>query len=435
MNDFQLVTVSEATENFNNIRIPLSAKQRKDLKKIYPYYGAQSIIDYVEDYLFDGEYILVAEDGENLKSQNSPVCNLVNGKFWVNNHAHIIRAKPGFNTKYLYYYLNLVDFKPYITGSAQPKLTKDNLNSIPLNIHFERAQDQIAKILSDLDAKIDLNNRINSELEGMAKLIYDYWFVQFDFPISEAQAAAMGRPELKGKPYKSSGGKMVFNKELKREVPEGWEDGTFDNLGEIIGGSTPSRSREDYFDSNGIAWITPKDLSDNKGNKFITKGELSVSELGLISASLRTMPKGTILLSSRAPIGYLAIAGNDVTTNQGFKSFVPSNGFSTPFIFYTIQNSIKTIEQYASGSTFKEISTSVLRSIKTVLPVRSIVKEYTEKVKSIFERQELCETENRLLSELRDWLLPMLMNGQVRVMGDEGDVRMAAEPEAKYSKS
>ncbi len=221
MNDFQLVTVSDATENFDNIRIPLSAKQRKELKKIYPYYGAQSIIDYVEEYLFDGEYVLVAEDGENLKSQNSPVCNLVNGKFWVNNHAHIIRAKPGFNTKYLYYYLNLVDFKPFVTGSAQPKLTKDNLNSIPLTIHFESEQIKIAKVLSDLDAKIDLNNRINSELEGMAKLIYDYWFVQFDFPISEAQAAAMGRPELKGKPYKSSGGKMVFNKELNREVPEG----------------------------------------------------------------------------------------------------------------------------------------------------------------------------------------------------------------------
>lgn len=145
------------------------------------------------------------------------------------------------------------------------------------------------------------------------------------------------------------------------------------------------------------------------------------------------MPKGTILLSSRAPIGYLAIAGNDVTTNQGFKSFVPTNGFSISYIFYTIQNSIKTIEQYASGSTFKEISTSVLRSITTVLPKKAVVKEYTETVKSIFERQELCEIENRTLNELRDWLLPMLMNGQVRVMGDEGEVRMAAEPSGTYN--
>lgn len=144
------------------------------------------------------------------------------------------------------------------------------------------------------------------------------------------------------------------------------------------------------------------------------------------------MPKGTILLSPRAPTGHLDLARNDVTTNQGFKSFVPNNGFSMPFISYKIQNSIKTIEQYASGSTFKEISRSVFRSIKTLLPVKSIVKEYTEKVKSIFERQELCEIENRSLSELRDWLLPMLMNGQVRVMGDEGKERMAAEAASNY---
>jgi len=124
--------LSDVVDNFDNIRVPLSAKQRENIKKIYPYYWAQNIIDYVDNYLFDWEYILVAEDWENLKSQNAKICNLVNGKFWVNNHAHIIKGENWNNTKYLYYYLNLITFSPFITGSAQPKLTKDNLASIPL---------------------------------------------------------------------------------------------------------------------------------------------------------------------------------------------------------------------------------------------------------------------------------------------------------------
>lgn len=123
MSKFQKVTIEEITVNLDKMRIPLSSNERSKLEKKYPYYGAQSIVDYVDKYLFDGEYLLVAEDGENLKSQNTNVCNYVTGKFWVNNHAHILQAKNGNSLKYLYYLLNLRDFRPYVTGSAQPKLT------------------------------------------------------------------------------------------------------------------------------------------------------------------------------------------------------------------------------------------------------------------------------------------------------------------------
>jgi type I restriction enzyme S subunit len=264
-------------------------------------------------------------------------------------------------------------------------------------------QKSIAKVLSDLDTKIELNNRINRELEAMAKTLYDYWFVQFDFP-----------NEL-GKPYKTNGGKMVWNKELKREIPEGWENGNLEDIGTIIGGSTPSKENSEYFSSGeSTPWITPKDLSMNKGNKFITRGEFDVTKSGIKTASLKIMPKGTVLLSSRAPIGYLAISREKVTTNQGFKSFVPDKGFSTYFIFYTVQKMIPTIINNAVGSTFKEVSGTTLKSIKIPIPVKSILEVFDEKVSSIFKRQDLLELENQQLSELRDWLLPMLMNGQVR---------------------
>lgn len=237
----------------------------------------------------------------------------------------------------------------------------------------------------------------------MAKTLYDYWFVQFD------------SPDVNGNPYKTSGGNMSWNTKLKREIPEGWNNGELLDIGDIIGGSTPPKEIEEYFSSAGTAWITPKDLSLNVENKFITKGEINVSEKGLKAASLKRMPKGTILLSSRAPIGYMAISRNIVTTNQGFKSFIPKSGYSTPYIYYTIKNSLPEIINNASGSTFKEISGGTLKTIKICLPEKKIIKKYTETVESIFERQNFLELENQQLSELRDWLLPMLMNGQVTV--------------------
>jgi type I restriction enzyme S subunit len=256
-------------------------------------------------------------------------------------------------------------------------------------IEDKPTQIAIRKVLDVIDAKIELNNRINAELEAMAKTLYDYWFVQFDFPFDFAQ----GKPDANGKTYKSSGGKMIYDPTLKREIPEGWSDGTLEDLGQIVGGSTPTTTETDNFCRNGTPWITPNDLSDNQGKKFITRGATDVSETGIKSASLKKYPKGTVLLSSRAPIGYMAIARNELTTNQGLKA----------------------ITQYASGSTFKEVSASVLKTVKIVLPPKSVSEKYTVAVSDIFGRQDVLEQENEKLVALRGWLLPMLMNGQVTV--------------------
>src|SRR5699024_814033 len=154
----------------------------------------------------------------------------------------------------------------------------------------------------------------------------------------------------------------VYNEELKREIPEGWQSGKFETIATIVGGSTPSRAVSENFTKNKhMPWITPKDLSANKGNKFITRGELDVTEIGMKNTSLRVMPKSTVLLSSRAPIGYLAISREKVTTNQGFKSFVPHDKYSTEFVFYCVKNEIPKIEAYSTGSTFKEVSTTTLK--------------------------------------------------------------------------
>jgi type I restriction enzyme S subunit len=313
------------------------------------------------------------------------------------------------NPKYLRYFTISTEYLTWVSnlslGSTRGNINAQTFCQCPILLPSRKQQDLLVSVLSALDSKIELNNRINAELESLAKTIYDYWFVQFDFPNAD------------GKPYKSSGGEMVYVEEGKgdRAIPAGWEIGALYDLANIAGGSTPSTVNPLNFCKNGTAWITPKDLSLNMGNKFISKGELDVTEAGMKDASLRIFPKDTILLSSRAPIGYMAIARNDVTTNQGFKSFIPNKGFSTPFVYYAIKNSMQSIIQYASGSTFKEISLTSIKSIQVCLPDNIVVDLYTEKVKPIFRQQDILEKENQQLTQLRDWLLPMLMNGQVSI--------------------
>lgn len=338
-----------------------------------------------------------------------PIFQILRGLEGAYNVA-LMKAIPKENIlhEYLYYLLKQESIFKYVEKlsprtSGQTGVDVVALNNYPVILPPKNYQKKIVDVLGKLDRKITLNNLINVKLESMAKLLYDYWFVQFDFPNKE------------GKPYKSSGGKMIYNKKLKRKIPEGWREGNLSDLGEIFGGSTPSKAIAENFTKEGMGWITPKDLSINKGKKYISKGELDVSQKGIKQASLNILPKGTVLLSSRAPIGYMAIARNKLTTNQGFKSFVPKKGYSTEFIYYTIKNSIKTIERNASGSTFKEISLTVLKTIETCLPDTSVINLYTETVNSIFKKQNVLEKESKQLAAQRDWLLPLLMNGQVRV--------------------
>lgn len=309
--------------------------------------------------------------------------------------------------KFMAFYLRSPLFRKVMTNNAvltlRASLNEDIFSYLDLLLPEYDDQVKAGDLLYSLMQKIDCNNRINAELEAMAKTLYDYWFVQFDFP------------DENGKPYKSTGGKMEYNITLKREIPAGWEDGTLDDLGQIVGGSTPSTKKPENFTTNGTPWITPKDLSDNRGNKFIARGEQDVSDEGIKDGSLKKYPAGTVLLSSRAPIGYMAIARGELTTNQGFKSFIPTNGYSSAFIYYSLKNSMKAIIQYGAKSTFDEVSAAVLKTVKITLPDSKVVDHFSKSVESIFKRQDLLEQENQQLTQLRDWLLPMLMNGQVTV--------------------
>ncbi|MCO6173586.1 restriction endonuclease subunit S [Flavobacterium sp. NRK F10] len=427
--------VIELVDVFNNIRIPLSSKQRENIDKIYPYYGAQGIVDYVDNYLFDGEYILIAEDGENLRSNNQNICNIVNKKFWVNNHAHIVKANFENNTKYLYYNFNRIKFEPYVTGSAQPKLNKENLLNIETYVHSLSEQQKIAKVLSDLDAKIDLNNKINSELEVMAKTLYDYWFVQFDFPFDFAQ----GKPIISSlshraesrceKPYKSSGGKMVYNKELKREVPEGWEVGTLLDISTFTNGLACQKFRpkenEDYYK---VIKIREMGSGFTENSEFVST---NIPEKVIVY-------NGDILFSWSATLDVKIWTGGIGGLNQHiFK--VTSKKYPKSYYYFELLNYLQHFKMIAElrKTTMGHITQDHLKESRIAIPPMELIQKSDKIISPILEKKVKLYQENQELASLRDWLLPMLMNGQVTVgetvdIEDREELKMIVEnPEAK----
>ena len=366
----------EVTINFDKKRVPLSGAQREKRKGNFRYYGAQGVIDHIDDFIFDGTYLLIAEDGENLKSKKQNIAQVVEGQFWVNNHAHIVQGNELCNTRYLCYLLNSMDLSGYVTGSAQPKLSQANLNAVTLFLPSITVQERIVECLYLFDKKIAVNQKINDNLEQQAQALFQELFIE-------------------------------------NADPE-WREGTISDLGTVVGGSTPSKSKPEYYTEHGIAWITPKDLSVNK-SKFITHGENDITELGLKNSSANIMPEGTVLFSSRAPIGYIAIAAGEVTTNQGFKSVIPRPAIGTPFVYYFLKNALPTIEGMASGSTFKEVSGSTMKIVPAFIPDDETLARFTEFCSPIFEQQQMLERQNQSLAALRDSLLPKLMSGEIDV--------------------
>ena len=305
-----------------------------------------------------------------------------------------IRAKENVDSKYLYYLLSQQVFFDYVMSGAKgckmPRGDKKQIMQWPVTLPPLDEQRRIAGILGSLDDKIELNRRINANLEAQAQALFRSWFVDFE-------------------PFRDG---PFVDSELGK-IPQGWKVGTLSEIGDVIGGGTPSKIVSEYYTDNGIAWITPKDLSTNNC-KFTSKGETDISELGYKNSSAKLMPRGSVLFSSRAPIGYISIAKNEICTNQGFKSIVPKKA-GTCFIYYFLRNNTSKIESMASGSTFKEASGGLMKSLEVIIPSNKILTAFEEAIQPLFNMQEHNEDENARLSALRDTLLPKLMAGEIKI--------------------
>lgn len=293
----------------------------------------------------------------------------------------VFRAREGVDADFIYYLISspLVRepaIKSMVGSSGRQRVQTDVVQGITVMVPTLEEQEAIAGILKLLDDKIAVNRKINHNLEQQVQSYFQELFVD-------------------------------------NVAPE-WITGTISDFGAVVGGSTPSKAKPEYYTKSGIAWITPKDLSINK-SKFISHGENDITDLGLKNSSATIMPKGTVLFSSRAPIGYIAIAAGEVTTNQGFKSIVPKLEIGTAFVYFFLKRNLSIIEGMASGSTFKEVSGSTMKNIPAVIPDNETLAKFNDFCAPIFAQQQVLEEQNQSLVILRDNLLPKLMSGEVDV--------------------
>ena len=263
-----------------------------------------------------------------------------------------IRINKDADSHFIAYQLSTSEAKSWIVGNAvgttMLNLNSSILSDLPVLLPSLFTQRHITAILKSLDDKIEVNRRINENLEQQAQALFKSWFVDFE--------------PFKDQPFVESELGMI---------PQGWRVGTLEEIGDVIGGSTPSKAKPEYYTEDGIAWLTPKDLSVSNA-KFTDRGEIDITQEGYNSCSTKLMPKGTVLFSSRAPIGYITIAKNDICTNQGFKSVVPSYA-GTAFIYCYLKAATPNIENKATGSTFKEASGSLMKSLQLVIAPKDIM--------------------------------------------------------------
>ena len=387
-------TFGELIECFDNKRIPLSAQERATRKGPYRYYGAQNVVDHIDAYLFDGEYALIAEDGENLRSQKQDVAQIVEGQFWVNNHAHIIQANANADLWYLCALLNQTDISRYISGSAQPKLSQEGMRKIVVEVPDVQEQRRIGLLLRSLDRKIALNRRKIATLEKMAKEIYDYWFVQYDFP------------DANGRPYKSSGGEMVYSPELKREIPKGWKV-------EQLGGHLSQVEERVQSVGDDEDFYAPIEVLPRKEMSFSIGAPIENAVSGLCRFRARD-----ILISNRRVYFHKVCVAprNGLTRDTVFvirskKSMSLAEMYqrvnSDEFISYATQSSY--------GSLQPVLPFGAIKTYRYAQPPEALSVAYNGIANPIVENVLALHLDTDRLSTLRDWLLPLLMNGQVKV--------------------
>lgn len=371
----------EVSINFDKKRVPLSGAQREKRKGKYRYYGAQGVIDHIDNFIFDGTYLLIAEDGENLKSKKQDIAQVVEGKFWVNNHAHIVQGNKLCDTRYLCYLLNSMDLSGHITGSAQPKLSQKNLNSVILSLPSITEQKAIVDFLYLFDKKIAVNQQINDNLEQQTKALYQSWFVDYT-------------------PFEGI-------------IPEEWHMGTLSDLADaIICGKTPSTKHSEYY-GNEVPFIT---IPDMHNQIYAVSTERSLSTVGVASQPGKMLPPNSTCVSCIGTAGLVCLVSEPSQTNQQINSIVPSPNVSPYYIYLLAKNLSDKIQNLGSGgSTICNLNKGQFSAIEALIPSVESMWEFDKIVGPLFEAIYINQIENLRLAELRDTLLPRLMSGELDV--------------------
>ena len=391
---FSNVSFGDVTDNFDKKRIPLSAAQREKRQGKYRYYGAQGVIDWVDDYIFDGTYLLIAEDGENLKSKKSNIAQLASGKFWVNNHAHVIQCKKGYDIRYLCYLINLTDLSGYITGSAQPKLSQSSMNAIVLPMPKFEIQKEVADFIEKFDKKIQINEKINDNLQQQIRTLCNAWLND----------------------YVPFGG----------VCPDDWELTPLASIAKFISGY--SYKGTELQDSN-IAMATIKNFDRKGGFKLDGYKEIVPSsklksehhaELFDTLVAHTDLTQNAEVIGNAEPV--LSFSGyDDIIFSMDVVKVIPNSPSISKFLIAAMLQTQKFKDHclgYVNGTTVLHLSKKALPEYLLRLPHDfTIIQPLDDAVSSMYQQMALNIDESVRLAALRNSLLPKLMSGEIDVSG------------------
>ena len=399
MNDWKETTLGEVVKIKNG-------KSRPENGSAYPVYGGNGILGYADDFNVEDETVVVGRVGAYCGS-----VFLEKNKFWLSDNALGIESNKNSDIRFLYYLLKNLDLNKKAIGGAQPLLTQGILNQIGILLPLLEEQKEIAGVLGSLDDKIELLREENKTLEATAQAIFKEWFVNFNFPADSASRDRAGKPIAEGKPYQSSGGKMI-DSELGK-IPEGWRVGKLGDIClKLASGGTPLTKEVSYYNGS-INWFSTKELQDN----FLFQSEKKITQAGLENSATKVFPKGSIVMAIYAAptVGRLGILAVDSTFNQAACGFVADGSVAcNEFIYLLLLENRSNLNGLSNGAAQQNLSVGLVRKFPIVIPERIVMMSFKDVSGKLFQKILNNSSEIQTLSTLRDTLLPKLMSGDLK---------------------
>ncbi|TEW51530.1 restriction endonuclease subunit S [Psychromonas algicola] len=460
-NKYPILPLVDLVTIHDTKRKPITKSKR--ISGVYPYYGASGITDYVESYVFDGLFVLLAEDGDNLRTRNTPIAFTAKGKFWVNNHAHVLKGVDDLDTQYICYALQHAEIDSYISGSTRPKITQGDLKKIPVIAPPLKIRHQIAKLVNDFDQKIELNQKTNQTLEKMAQTLFKSWFVDFDpvfdnalakagfnldnlpneWPETLLQRAKLRLQVLQQNPtlqaQLTQNLSVTSNQQSQAQtsqtknthqhfpsefeltddpsigingwIPKGWDVAALGDKIAVKRGGSP-RPIKDFIDTKGLPWTKISDATASQ-SRFIKKTKEFIKPEGLSKTTL--LKKGALILSNSATPGLPKFLDTDACIHDGWLHFPTKEIFSDLYLYQLFLVVRKELVQQGNGSVFTNLKTDILKNHNLIVPNKDILVNFESFIIPIHNQIHAISENIAILTKLRDTLLPKLISGELQI--------------------
>ena len=373
-------------------------------------FGTNGPVGWTDNPLADGPGVILGRKGAYRGVHYSP------NPFFVIDTAYYVVPKTDLDMRWLYYAIIHHQLGEIDDGSPIPSTTRAAVYAREMDVPLPSEQRAVSRVLGALDDKIEQNRQTAQALELLARVIFRAWFVDFE-PVKAKAAGAPSFPCMPQHVFDALAVRFV-DSEIG-SVPEGWKVKAIGDVVTVKGGGTPSTKNPDYWDGGEHCWATPRDMS-RLAHPVLLDTNRRITDAGVNHISSGLLPVGTVLMSSRAPVGYLAVAGVPTAINQGFIAMICDGPLPPIFVLNWVFSSMETIKAHATGTTFPEISKKNFRPLRVARPTDDAIAAYQQTAEPLFDLLTACVRENVYLAEMRDYLLPRLLSGQVRVEVADG---------------